>query len=670
MLDTIANEKTSYTLQRQGSLHKNGHQTKNWKNTNTTAQHTNTNNPDERAEFSKKRDTHNRNSARPPPSTLPPPGYHDNVQDVRSLFVETMQDISVAATSTLATLQSLRTTTGPKKRGANNATAAARTSKGTTTAAAPLGCVSVAVPGSQQQHSPNPEEDVLSPSSFSPTATPTEKQQQQVSSSSKLSSSLALIRSNSGTDALKRMSAVFQKVMVDGTNNLRTNNNNNNNTTDDVDGADNNNMQRRHDHDNSNGDEGNDDHRNNINNTNANAGWGVGQLLANGLGWDDDDDEEEEQQSVGSYDTWDDENSTLRRLGSWGTVNTQETNGTMNTFGTLGTIETVGTGDLSLVGGGPVSTALALATAKEHDGTTAPRNGEVLQPGVSAILAAAAAAAAAAADSSSGGGKYPKQILYDDSGNAIDPLLIEVAIKKQQQQQQQQQREGGHAAGTAISADPRGTKKKKERRRRRRRKKVVRFDYPPIKSLRQYVRPDPEDLPNLFFTEEELDQIEDDRYNTMSTDDIEIVAVSSKEQTIQQQHEQHPETLSPSMVEDSGRRQNGKMVGFSSSSKAPPSAHIPGLKSVKGRSGTPNRRRNVDISLTNGEDTPVITAGTTTTRAVGSQNNRPTPINTAVGDDGRTGNVTSSSSSPRRLVKGVQIYLRERSTGNIASPKT
>lgn len=46
-------------------------------------------------------------------------------------------------------------------------------------------------------------------------------------------------------------------------------------------------------------------------------------------------------------------------------------------------------------------------------------------------------------------------------------------------------------------------------------------------SLRQYTQPDPKDLPNLFFTEGKLDQIEDDFYITMSTDNIEIVSVSS-----------------------------------------------------------------------------------------------------------------------------------------------
>jgi len=58
------------------------------------------------------------------------------------------------------------------------------------------------------------------------------------------------------------------------------------------------------------------------------------------------------------------------------------------------------------------------------------------------------------------------------------------------------------------------------------RKRVVRFDYPIISSLRECPRPDPQDLPNLYFTEEELGQIEDDRESTYTADDVEVVCVS------------------------------------------------------------------------------------------------------------------------------------------------
>jgi len=61
------------------------------------------------------------------------------------------------------------------------------------------------------------------------------------------------------------------------------------------------------------------------------------------------------------------------------------------------------------------------------------------------------------------------------------------------------------------------------------RKRTVKFDYPIISSLRECPRPDPRDLPNLYFTEEELGQIEDDRESTYTADDVEVVCVSTGE---------------------------------------------------------------------------------------------------------------------------------------------
>jgi len=162
---------------------------------------------------------------------------------------------------------------------------------------------------------------------------------------------------------------------------------------------------------------------------------------------------------------------------------------------------------------------------------------------------------------------------------------------------------------------------------------VVKFDYPPIKSLRQYTPPNPEDLPNLFFTEHELDQIEDDRYSTMSTDDIEIVAVSSKETSTATADDDTIDGGAPSP------KNNKRNAGFSKkrSDKHEQQQHQGrGVgKSVKGRSGTPNRRRTGDDDSSK------------------KKNNKHST------DD----ESTNGPRSPRRLVKGVQIYLRERSTG-------
>lgn len=301
----------------------------------------------------------------------------------------------------------------------------------------------------------------------------------------------------------------------------------------------------------------------------------------------------------------------MRRLGSWGTINSQYTAGTAGTAATFGTLATYDTeGGPSVVG--PVSAAVAAASAAKLAGTEGggkpgvvmsnrdqPRNGEQL------IVS---------------GTHYKsskQEVLHDDNGQRIDPLLVEArALKKQQYQSQN---EGGSLP------------KAKTRKRRERRKKVVRFDYPPIKSLRQYTRPDPEDLPKLFFTEDELDQIEDDRYSTMSTDDIEIVAVSSKEapSTNSAHHEGNRNNNYNHKTAVAGRRK--KISGTA----APPVDYEPGCKPVKGRHGTPIRRR-----PHGGNDDSNREGGT---NAASSSGQKP--------------------SSPRRLVKGVQIYLRERSTG-------
>mmetsp|Transcript_1878 Transcript_1878/g.3599 ORF Transcript_1878/g.3599 Transcript_1878/m.3599 type:complete len:466 (-) Transcript_1878:162-1559(-) len=93
--------------------------------------------------------------------------------------------------------------------------------------------------------------------------------------------------------------------------------------------------------------------------------------------------------------------------------------------------------------------------------------------------------------------------VFDDDGNRIPSFLVDVTKEMRQQ--------------------------------RTRRKRVVKFEYPPISSLKECPRPDPNDLPNLYFTEDELNQIEDDRMNTAIADDVEVVCVSSSESSESQQ---------------------------------------------------------------------------------------------------------------------------------------
>lgn len=242
--------------------------------------------------------------------------------------------------------------------------------------------------------------------------------------------------------------------------------------------------------------------------------------FANGTNFDDD------EQTLGTVDTIQEENNQIRRLGSWGTINTSS-----------------------------ASIDTDLNSLDENDAIDR---------------------------------------IEDDDGNVIDPLLL----KKAQ-----------------------ATRGKRSQRR----EKVVRFDYPPIKSLRQCPRPDPEDLPNLFFTEGELDQIEDDRYSTMSTDDIEIVAVSSKlEEPTSSKFSQYK----------SPRAKDGLHTGLSDS----PKREGPEIEDEieENTSWKQTRRRN------------------------------PSPYRRHHEDDEDADFPTHESKSPSnsgRLVKGVQIYLRERSTG-------
>jgi hypothetical protein len=86
------------------------------------------------------------------------------------------------------------------------------------------------------------------------------------------------------------------------------------------------------------------------------------------------------------------------------------------------------------------------------------------------------------------------------------------------------------------------------------------------------------------------------------------------------------------------RASKKKPVSFaaSSSDKDASAEHEPGFRPVKGRSGTPDRRRSSKKSPSKNNNT--------------SANNN-------------SGEEPNGPSSPRRLVKGVQIYLRERSTG-------
>ncbi len=52
----------------------------------------------------------------------------------------------------------------------------------------------------------------------------------------------------------------------------------------------------------------------------------------------------------------------------------------------------------------------------------------------------------------------------------------------------------------------------------------VKFQYPVITSTHHRPMTEDDDIENLFFTEEEMDELEDDRYNTQFADHVEVLA--------------------------------------------------------------------------------------------------------------------------------------------------
>jgi hypothetical protein len=330
------------------------------------------------------------------------------------------------------------------------------------------------------------------------------------------------------------------------------------------------------------------------------------------------DDDDDDERTVGTLDTWQDENSQLRRLGSWGTIGSNFTSGTGATYGTYDTAGTGATGSVGII---------ATKHKPAGDTTSMPSSSEEEDIG--------------------------RFVLQDDSGHVIDPILLEKAQKSRDRRISAAAAVAAASAAAAAASSSSGkvdTNTTKRKAKKKRRQKVVQFDYPPIKSLRQYTRPDPEDLPNLFFTEHELDQIEEDRFSTMSTDDIEIVAVSSKLSSSQDENEMTdaPRTSRHSRhsVSSVAERRDSPCSTKHNAVDPPANVASPGLKSVRGRNGTPHRCRPHDGL--NGFDE----------YQDAKQQNGHQGVKSPVGNDEKV-----SRKGSGRLVKGVQIYLRERSTG-------
>jgi hypothetical protein len=199
--------------------------------------------------------------------------------------------------------------------------------------------------------------------------------------------------------------------------------------------------------------------------------------------------------------------------------------------------------------------------------------------------------------------------VYDDDGNPIPGVLLDLTKERRSK---------------------RTTAKKMPARR----KRIVQFDYPPISSLRECPRPDPRDLPHLFFTEDELNQIEDDRASTHVADDVEVVAVSSTESS--SSSSKHPKAKRQS---SEARQKVNEDERDSAALLAQPAKDTASPRRL-------GRRRSRHLRSAVSQATPPTSAA--------HNDNNPLPATAETME-------RMVSPKPRRLIRSVHIYMRERS---------
>jgi hypothetical protein len=222
--------------------------------------------------------------------------------------------------------------------------------------------------------------------------------------------------------------------------------------------------------------------------------------------------------------------------------------------------------------------------------------------------------------------------------------------------------------------DPKLLEKMMSEKRQPKKKPTVKFEYPPISSVRECPRHNVEDLPMLFFTEEELDQIEDDRECTEIADDVEVVAVSSSV------------TIADSPASPSSSVEQSLQVAASSGSSSAAtgtnkfSAHVPTPRMWSKRKGggtyfsfsqseEAKSPRSPKSSLLRPNDSPTG-RGRAAQREDSSKPRRHagTPRRGSQPDIVEEEEVaegiaeTPTKKDDPRLIQSVQIYLRERST--------
>ena len=247
----------------------------------------------------------------------------------------------------------------------------------------------------------------------------------------------------------------------------------------------------------------------------------------------------------------------------------------------------------------------------------------------------------------------PKQPIVDDDGNEISSEMI-TSLKARREQRA--------AAAASAAGTSQRTKKTSSSRRR-----VVQFDYPPISSLRECPRHDPADQGKLFFSEEELDELEEDRIACKMVDDVEVVAVSA----VASAASSSPNGAAAFGANGQGERGGKKMTKREARKLALSASQK--LKRSSSASASPNNNkafgfvRSASASMTSNGGRAFGIAGNSTANDDDDDDGRsPTtsPANAAGNNSGAPeGRTTDNSGGP--LIKGVQIYLRQRSTNEV-----
>eukprot|EP00526_Cylindrotheca_closterium_P023882 CAMPEP_0113649330 /NCGR_PEP_ID=MMETSP0017_2-20120614/26208_1 /TAXON_ID=2856 /ORGANISM="Cylindrotheca closterium" /LENGTH=196 /DNA_ID=CAMNT_0000561689 /DNA_START=95 /DNA_END=685 /DNA_ORIENTATION=+ /assembly_acc=CAM_ASM_000147 len=72
----------------------------------------------------------------------------------------------------------------------------------------------------------------------------------------------------------------------------------------------------------------------------------------------------------------------------------------------------------------------------------------------------------------------------------------------------------------------------------RAKERTVKFDYPPVQSMSEIPRLHPKDIPSLFYSEEELAQLDGDRCSMITREEIEVVAIAPEESLVEEKEEE------------------------------------------------------------------------------------------------------------------------------------